>query len=197
MRARTAAAAATRAAILKAAHRLLNRPGGTALTLHEVAAEAGVSRATVYKSVGPRQQLLAAVFEDQGRLIAFDRVLTAMAIADPRTAVIATVRESCRAWSVMPNAIRKTLALAALDVEIDELVRAYERSRRVRLTSLARRWCSARGRRASADVRAAAATLALLTSFTAFDLLRAEHDVRRSTDLLVRMAKTALDVPPR
>ena len=197
MRARTEAAAATRAAILTAAHRLLNRPGGTALTLHEVAAEAGVSRATVYKSVGHRQQLLAAVFEDQGRLIAFDRVLAAMAIVDPRTAVIATVRESCRAWSVMPNAIRKTLALAALDVEIDELVRAYERSRRARLTSLARRWCSARGRGASGDVRAVAATLALVTSFTAFDFLRAEHDVRRSTDLLVRMAQAALDLPLR
>ena len=156
-----------------------------------------MSRATIYKSVGSRVRLLAAVFEDQGRLIGFDRVLAAMEEADPAGAVVATVRESCRAWSVMPDAIRKTLALAALDAEIGQLVRNYERHRRARLAALARRLCGAAGARGTQlRVREAAAALALLTSFTTFDQLRLEHDARRSTDLLVRMAKASLGIGP-
>ena len=136
MRTRARVAAGTRASILEAAHRLLNQRDIPALTLQEVAAAAGVSRATIYKSVGSRVRLLAAVFEDQGRLIGFDRVLAAIQMDDPAVAVVATVRESCRAWSVMPDAIRKTLALAALDAEVGQLVRDYERHRRARLAAL-------------------------------------------------------------
>jgi AcrR family transcriptional regulator len=193
MRTRARAAAGTRAAIVAAAHRLLNHRDGTALTLEEVAVAAGVSRATVYKSVGSRTRLLAAVFEDQGRLIGFERVLAAMQIDNPAHAVIATVRESCRAWSVMPEAIRKTLALAALDAEIGQLVRNYERERRARLAALARRWCRTRAT-ARPRVSDAAAMLALLTNFTTFDQLRMQHDITRSTDLLVHMAKAALGI---
>jgi AcrR family transcriptional regulator len=194
MRSRARAAAATRAGILEAAHRLLNQRDSTTLTLQEVAAAAGVSRATIYKSVGSRVRLLAAVFEDQGRLIGFDRVLAAMEEADPARAVVTTIRESCRAWSVIPDAIRKTLALAALDVEIGQLVRNYERHRRARMAALARRVCGAGTRGTQTRVREAAATLALLTSFTTFDQLRLEHDTQRSTDLLVRMAKASLGI---
>lgn len=189
MRTRARAAADTRAAIVSAAHRLLNQPGSTGLTLQEVAAAAGVSRATVYKSLGSRARLLAAVFEDQGRLIGFDRVLAAMQVEDPDAAVAATIRQSCRAWSVMPDAIRRTLALAALDPEIGELVRRYELDRRARLTALARRASRARGAGTRPRVKDASVTLALLTGFTAFDQLRLEYDARRSTEILVRMAK--------
>ena len=59
---RAGAAAGTRATILEAAHGLLDRREGGTLTLLEVAAAAGVSRATIYKSVGSRRALLAALF---------------------------------------------------------------------------------------------------------------------------------------
>jgi AcrR family transcriptional regulator len=194
MRARASAAAATRASIVDAAHRLLNQRDSTALTLQEVAAAAGVSRATIYKSVGSRVRLLAAVFEDQGRLIGFDRVLAAIEMDDPAAAVVATVRESCRAWAVIPDAIRKTLALAVLDPEIGQLVRSYERHRRARLAVLARRVCRTGVTGTRPRVRDAAATLVILTSFTSFDQLRLEHDTRRCTDLLVRMASAFLGI---
>jgi AcrR family transcriptional regulator len=192
MRTRARAAAGTRGAIVDAAHRLLDQRGRTALTLQEVAAAAAVSRATIYKSIGSRTQVLAAVFEDQGRLIGFDRVLAAMAMDDPDAAAIATVRESCRAWSVMPEAIRKTLALSALDAEIAALVHGYERHRRARLTVLARRVCRAGATGMRPRVRDAAATLALATSFAAFDQLRIELDTRQATDLLVQLTSTSL-----
>jgi AcrR family transcriptional regulator len=197
MRVRATAAADTRAAIVAAAHALLDRRDGTALTLQEVAAAAGVSRATIYKSLGSRIDVLTAVFEDQGRLIDFGRVLAAMRLPDPAAAIVATVRESCRAWAVIPTAIRRTLALAALDPEVGSLVQTYERYRRAELTSLARRAHRARVFAASMRVQEAAATLALLTSFSTFDQLRLDHDARHAADHLVLMARRCLRLSAR
>ena len=192
MRARAESAERTRAAIIAGAHRLLNRRDGTALTLQEVAVASGVSRATIYKSIGSRTELLRAVFEDQGRLIKFERVLAAIQIDDPRAAVIATIRESCRAWSVFPHAIRKTLALAAIDPEIAELVNRYERSRRARLAQLAGRLPGAG--RSRARIESFAETLALLTSYATYDHLGLNHDARWVADFLVQTAVSCLDL---
>lgn len=194
MRRRGSEAADTRARIIAAAHRLLNQQDGTALTLQEVADAAGVSRATVYNSVGARRDLLAAVFEDQGRLIGFDRVLAATKLDDPAQAILATVREGCRAWSVMPDAIRKTLALAVTDPEIGELVRQYERYRRGEMSALGRRALRAGVIREPRNAKYAAATLALVTSFQTFDQLRTEHSTAAATKHLLRIATTSLGI---
>ena len=190
MRTRAESARRTRAAIIAGAHRLLNQRDNTTLTLQEVAAASGVSRATVYNSIGSRTELLRAVFEDQGRLIGFDRVLAAMQLADARASVIATIRESCRAWSVMPHAIRKTLALAAMDPEIAALVHRYERSRRARLAELARRLAGRR--RATAQTEQHAALLALLTSYATYDVLALDHDADWIADSLIDIARGCL-----
>lgn len=187
MRARAESAERTRDAIVAGAHRLLNQRDHTALTLQQVAAASGVSRATIYKRIGSRTALLRAVFEDQGRLIGFERVLAAMQLPDPAAAVVSTIRESCRAWLVMPDAIRKTLALAALDPDIAQLVRGYERHRRARLAELAKRLPSG-----GPPQKDCASTLALLTSFQVYDHLRVDHDHRWTTDVLVRTATVSL-----
>lgn len=194
MRKRGSAAADTRASIMEAAHGLLNRQDATALTLQEVAAAARVSRATIYKSVGSRRQLLAAVFEDQGRLVDFDRVLAASRLDDPAAAVVATVRESCRAWSVIPEAIRKTLALAVIDAEIRELVQQYERYRCAEMEALARRVHQAGVLDKDLSVDDAATTLALLTGFPAFDQLPIKHNVSRATAHLVHLVTASLGI---
>jgi AcrR family transcriptional regulator len=196
MQRRGRAAADTHARIIDAAHGLLNQRDGSALTLQEVADAAGVSRATVYKSVGSRRDLLAAVFEDQGRLIDYGRVRAAARLQDPAQAVIATVRESCRAWSVIPEAIRKTLALAVIDPEIGELVERYEAYRRAEIVELARRALRAGVMRPGLGMKDAAAALTLLTSFPAFDHLRVEHDTSAATSQLVRLAIASLGLNP-
>lgn len=187
MRGRAESAERTRAAIVAGAHRLLSQRDHTALTLQQVAAASGVSRGTIYKSIGSRVALLRAVFEDQGRLIGFARVLAAMQLPDPAAAVVGTIRESCRAWLVMPDAIRKTLALATLDPKIAELVRGYERRRRARLAELAKRLPPG-----GPSTKDSAATLALLTSFQVYDQLRFDHDHRWTTEVLVRTATASL-----
>lgn len=184
----------TRARILRAAHHLLNRGGS--LTLQEVAAGAGVTRATLYQRVGSRRGLLAAVFEDQGRLMDFDRVLAATRLDDPARAVVATVREGCRAWSVMPDAIRRTLALAVIDEEIGELVRRYEQYRHREMSRLARRAFDAGAFPPKLTPKDAAATLALLTSFPIFDHLRIQHGPRAASRHLLRITTSTLGLRP-
>ncbi|MGH7469331.1 MAG: TetR/AcrR family transcriptional regulator [Longimicrobiales bacterium] len=194
MRRRERAAADTRARILEAAHGLLNRSESTGLTVQEVAAAAGVSRQTIYKSVGSRRELLSALFEDQGRQVEYERVLAASGLADAAEAVIAVVRESCRSWSLMPEALRKTLALAVMDREIRELVQQYERYRRAEMRLLAKRAHQAGVLRADLSVEEAGATLALLTGFPVFDELCLEFDARRATEHLVRTVRSALGI---
>jgi AcrR family transcriptional regulator len=193
MQKRKAAAAETRARIIAAAHALLNHEPST-LTLQEVAKAAGITRAAVYKSVGSRRALLAAVFEDQGRLVDFDRVLRAAQLEDPAEAVIETVRESCRAWAVMPGAIRKTLALAVVDAEIGELVGRYEGYRRAEMTALATRAHRAGILKVQQTVDEAAATLTLLTGFAAFDHHALNADRHKAADHLVQVVTAALGI---
>jgi AcrR family transcriptional regulator len=146
------AAALTRAAIVDAVHRLLDAPEAGQLTLDEVARAAGVTRATVYNQFGSRRALLTAAFADQGRLVRYDRVTAAAAIADPRQALRAVLREACRAWETKPQAIRRVLALATLDREIGEVAGHYEQARRAQMAALAARLDAPIGAREAAAV---------------------------------------------
>lgn len=188
---RDRSAKATRRNIIDAAHRLLGRPDGGSLTLQEVADEAGVSRATIYNRIGSRSELLTAVFLDQGRLIDFDRVLQAMKLDDPAESVLETVRESCRAWEVMPVAIRRTKALAVLDPEIGELVTRFEGYRRQEIAQFVERVVSRCDPSVDGTAEGLSPVLALITSFESYDVLRHDHDPAAATGRLVQLAATA------
>lgn len=194
MSTRSRGAWATRLRIIEAAHRLLGRPDGGSLSLQEVADEAGISRATIYNRVGTRRELLTAVFEDQGRLIGYNRVLAAMSLSDPSEAVAETVREGCRAWEVIPDAIRRTLALAALDEEIGELVAQFEAYRRSEIERLADRARPTTVADVWAENRSAG--LSLITSFSAYDHLRSTHKPAEAMRVLTQLASATLNPLP-
>lgn len=196
MQRRGAASARTRSAILDAAHRLLNRPAGSGLTLEEVAAEAGVTRPTVYNQFGSRPALLAAVFEDTGRRIGYQRVRQAQALPDARAALAAALRELGRAWSRYPRAIRRTLALAVLDPEIGALVERYEGYRRAEMAAFAGRLAAERVATAR-PLRRAADMLGALTGFTVFDALRGRGSVTAATKNLAWLVNAALGINDR
>lgn len=195
MRRRSRAAEDTRARIIAAAQELLDRSDGARLSLLEVAAAANVTRATVYNRVGSRRDLLRAVLTDQGRLIDFNRVLNAMELEDPAECVIQTVRESCRAWAVKPGAIRSTLALAATDPEVRELVKHYERSRRSRLAGVVRSVADAGGLRPGVSETDALARFTLVTSFQAYDHMILQGSHEEAIEQLTRMAASAFRIP--
>ncbi|MCI0451252.1 MAG: TetR/AcrR family transcriptional regulator [Candidatus Latescibacteria bacterium] len=197
MRTRLRQVEATRAEIVAAAHALLDGDKSHSLTLDEVARAAGVSRATVYNQFGSRRQLLAAVFEDQGRLIRYDRVQAAMALPDPRAALAEGLRELARAWSSRPKAIRRVLALAVVDPEIAELVARYERYRRAEIAALAGRLDDAGLLGHGVSTSEAAAILGALTGFSVFDALAFESGKRAALQRLVHTVFSSLGVDPQ
>jgi AcrR family transcriptional regulator len=192
LRRRAEQAAATRASIIAAAHALLDNLEAPQLTLDEVARAAGVSRATVYNQFGSRRALLAAVFEDLGRIIQYDRVQNAQVLEDPLEAVQATIREACHCWSSSPVAIRRILAFGAFDPEIDELNSRYERYRRVQMRTLAERLHSAGFITSGVTLDDAAAILSSLTNPHSFVLLSSETSTHAAAERLVHMAVASL-----
>ncbi len=183
---RGVAAAQTRAAIIEAVHGLLEAPDASRLTLEEVARAAGITRATVYNQFGSRRALLTAAFGDQGRLVRYDRVIAATALGDPREALHATLREVCRAWETIPQAIRRVLALAVLDPEIGEVVDRYERARRAQMAALARRLAAPVG------AEDGAAILGALTNPLAYYQFRADAGAQLAARRLEHATMTAL-----
>jgi AcrR family transcriptional regulator len=193
---RAAHAATTRADIIAAAHRLLDHPKMSTLALDEVARAAGVTRATLYNHFGSRSALLTAVFEDQGRLIGYERVRAAQQRDDARDALTSTLHELGRAWSTKPRALRRTLALAVIDVEVERLVMQYERYRRAEIGMLAERLAESRMLGAAVTREEAAAILGALTSFQFFDVLCLIDRPSVATRLLIHLATTALGLKP-
>jgi AcrR family transcriptional regulator len=181
----------TRAEIIGAAHTLLDDQAAPRLTLEEVARAAGVSRATVYNQFGSRRALLAAVFEDLGRVIGYERVQAAQRLEDPRAALDATIREACRCWSSRRVAIRRILALGVLDREIDELNARYEQYRRAEIGQLAQRLEGA-GLLRGISLVDASAVLGALTGPHAFELVDGATSPDRAADRLVHMASASL-----
>ncbi len=196
MRRRSADAAATRLEIIAAAHRLLNDPKGGTLALDEVARAAGITRATLYNHFGSRSSLLASVFEDQGRLIRYERVRAAQQHHVPREALASTLRELGRAWSCQRRALRRTLALAVIDQEIEQLVMRYERYRRDEIGLLAHRLGEAGLLGAGVTTAEAEAILGAITSFQFFDVLCLVDDASAATRRLLHLATSALGLIP-
>ena len=186
MQRRGLAAGQTRAAIIEAVHTLLNAPRSSNLTLEEVARAAGVTRVTIYNQFGSRRSLLTAAFSDQGRLIAYDRVVAATAMPDAGLALRATLHEVCRAWDVIPRAIRRVLALAVLDSEIGDVAERYERARRTQMAALARRL------EAPVGPSAAAAILAALTHPQTYFQFRADAGAKTAARRLEQVVLSAL-----
>jgi AcrR family transcriptional regulator len=170
-------------------HTLLNAARSSNLTLEEVARAAGVTRVTVYNQFGSRRALLTAAFSDQGRLIRHDRVVAATELPDVTLALRTTLHEVCRAWEVIPQAIRRVLALAVLDAEIGDVAERYERARRAQMASLARRLDAPVGPAASAAI------LGALTHPQTYFQFRADADAKTAARRLEQVVNSALGFP--
>jgi hypothetical protein len=94
----------------------------------------------------------------------------------------------------MPDAIRKTLALAVQDAEVGELVARYEAYRREEMAALARRAHRSGVLGAGVSAAQAATMLVLLTSFAAYDVLRSSVGEGAAVRHLVRSARAVLGI---
>jgi AcrR family transcriptional regulator len=124
MAAREQAVEATRAQIVEAAIKLHARRGVIATNWEEIAAEAGVSTATVYRHFPSLDELIPAcarsAFEAGARLPTPEQAAAAFArLADPSKRIERLIRESCRCYELgsgwLAAARRDARSVPALD----------------------------------------------------------------------------------
>ncbi len=192
MKARNLALDATKASAVKAAYDILLDSKSRDLGLEAVAARVGVTRVTLYNQFGSRTGLLLALFAELGRRIGADRVHVVMRLPDPVAAMTKTIQASTRGLKREQHAVRKLFAFAALDAEVQKEVTRAERARRSSLLHLAKRLSAERPLRVG--VREAAALLASLTSFQAFEAFAVDAGARLVEQRLLHVACSSLGI---
>lgn len=166
----------TRRRIVQAALRLLERNGYHDVSLEEMAAEGGVSRATIYKHFDSKVDLLRAIQEELLVVGGADRIRRARLHPDPRTALRGFLRENCRMFAVLRPGLRIWRAAAWTDEQAARLASEfYYGERRRAVAQLVARLDREHGLARGWTRRKAIQSLMTLTNFEPFDSLTTEE----------------------
>jgi AcrR family transcriptional regulator len=137
---RDSAAEKTRARIIAAARKQLHSAKGLqSLSLESIAAQAGVTRLTVYNQFGSRRGLLEAVFDDVAFRGGLYRLPEAMAEKDPRTALARLIGIFCEFWYFNRRMVGQIMGAAVADPRLERAIRERNERRRKLLTVILKR----------------------------------------------------------
>jgi AcrR family transcriptional regulator len=187
----------TRSRIVAAARALLaDESGPLGFTVDAVARQAGVARMTVYYQFSSKRGLLEALFDhlaNRGLMPHLGPVLHEQA---PARALEALIAAFAAFWNSDRIVLRRSRALAALDVEVGESVRARDERRREHLRKILARLYEEKGLKRTKRLPLVVDVLHMLTSFETFDaLLTGDRSVDDVTRLLAQLAAAVVDVP--
>jgi AcrR family transcriptional regulator len=196
-RTRPAVSARTRGKIMGAVRDLLADGTFHESTVEEVAAKAGVSRATLYQHFGSRIGLVDAMCETFAENPALVALRQAVALEDVDAALDQFVVNAVRFWASEEPILRQLYGVAAVDPSAAALVERQTNDRRGELQRLLARLLEAGRIGTELTDRTALALLLVLTSFETFEELRrraglAERDVVKT---LQDAARATLRLP--
>lgn len=194
-RRRAEAAEETRRRILDAAAARLRSAPSRPVGVDAVASDAGVSRSTVYLAFGSRAGLFDAVAADALQRAGHRRLVEAVAHPDARQALLGGLRAGTAMNAADPDVFRALFSMTALGEDVTGgTIRRWERTRGVGVTRLARRLGEQGVLRPDVGDQEAADLVWVLTSFEAYDLLRARRglDAAEIADALVAAAERGL-----
>lgn len=175
-RRRAVAAEDTRRRILDAAAARLRSAPSRLVGVDAVASDADVSRSTVYLNFGSRAGLFDAVAADTLQRAGHRRLVEAVAHADAREALLGGLRAGTAMYAADPLVFRALFSMSALGEDVTGgTIRRWERTRALGVARLARRLAEGILRPGVGE-QDAADLLWVLTSFEAYDLLRARRD---------------------
>lgn len=188
-RARAAASEAKRQAVIDAAAGFMRVNPVTAFSLEGVAADAGVSRLTVYKQFGSRRGLLEAVFDHLAKNGRLERIADAVTDPDPRQGLMRLVEVFCDFWSG-DIAVGRLHDAMTSDHELAQgLAERNERRRRAVAALVERMQTPA----AAGHQRDAIDLIFALTSYPMFCLLSAGRSAAGTCTLIKAACDDALD----
>jgi AcrR family transcriptional regulator len=166
---RQAARDLTRARILDAVRQLLADDSTRDLSMEAVARRADVSRLTIYYQFGSRAGLLEALFDHLAARGNMQRLAAVFQAPTPSVAVDRMVSTFVGFWSADPSVMRRLRAMAVLDGEINQGVRARDARRAQIAREILKR--TGQTKRLDAHQAQAADILSMLTSFETYDAL--------------------------
>lgn len=180
--------------VLAAAERLIRADEFHSATMDELAAAAGVSRATVFNRFGSKLGVLHALFSRAMESPEMETIQTSLELDDPVVALEAAIDGACAIWESQGFIHEQLQAIAVLEPDAGELVRQQQEDQRAEIQALARRLARAGRLRPGLTAARAAATLHVLTGLESFLRLRREHglSLRQTRETITELARTLL-----
>ena len=180
--------------VLEAAERLIRDDAFHTATMDELAAAAGVSRATVFNRFGSKLGVLQTLFARAMEGPQMDAIREALEIEDPVAALEAAIAASCAIWDREGYIHEQLQAIVVLEPDASVLIDEQKQEQRTALLALARRLSKAGRLRPGLGEARAAATLHTLTSLETFLWLRREYglSLRQTRDTITTLARTVL-----
>jgi AcrR family transcriptional regulator len=180
--------------VLEAAKGLIAEDQFHTATMDELAAAAGVSRATVFNRFGSKLGVLHELFVramDSDEMRDIDE---ALAIADPVAALDAVVDAGCACWEKHGRLLEQLEAISVLEPDADKMVEIERQEHRSDLRGLARRLAAEGLLRPGLSESRAAAALHMLTSLDSFLWLRRDYglSLRQTRETMTELARTLL-----
>jgi AcrR family transcriptional regulator len=169
---RQASTEQTRARIINAARELLMASSGfSGFSIDAVARQADVARMTVYHQFGSKIGLLEALFDSLATSGGMEQLPSAFKQAEPQMALADYIMVFSRFWDSDRLVHRRIRALAALDPDFEQAVRARDERRRTGLRVILSRLAERHGRAPRLALDEVVDALHTLTSFESFDTL--------------------------
>jgi AcrR family transcriptional regulator len=180
--------------VLEAAERLIRDDAFHTATMDELAAAAGVSRATVFNRFGSKLGVLQALFARAMEGPQMDAIREALEIEDPVAALEAAIAASCAIWDREGYIHEQLQAIVVLEPDASALIDEQKQEQRAGLQALAQRLSKAGRLRPGLGQVRAVATLHTLTSLETFLWLRREYGLspRQTRDTITALARTVL-----
>ena len=180
--------------VLDAAERLMREDAFHVATMDELAAAAGVSRATVFNRFGSKLGVMQALFTRVMEGSEVEAIRNALELEDPVAALEAAIEASCAVWDSSAFIHEQLQAIVVLEPDASALVAQQRKEQRDDLLALVRRLSRAGRLRPGLGETRAAAALHMLTSLESFLRLRRDYglSLRQTHETIAELARTLL-----
>jgi AcrR family transcriptional regulator len=193
---RQAATAQTRIRIINAARELLIASDGfSGFSIEMIARRADVARMTVYHQFGSKSGLLEALCDSLAASGGMDQIATAFRQPEPLEALNHYILVFSRFWEVDRLVMRRLRALAALDPDFEQVIRARDEWRRRGVRAITQRLAEQHMLSPTEPLDETVDILFTLISFETFDTLAGStRSIEEVAPLVSRLAQAALNL---